>query len=66
MKTVDLQFLENANSPEVTIGPRLFLSVPLHSVDEARKWFIKLWNETVIPYIVHAAKEGVQLYGKRG
>lgn len=61
-----MQFLETANSTDVTIGPRLFLACPLHSVDESRKWFVQLWNETVMPYVVRAAREGVQLYGKRG
>lgn len=28
-------------------------------------WFTDLWNYTLGPYLLHAAKEGLQLYGQR-
>jgi neuron navigator 2 len=60
------RFLETANSPDVTIGPRLLLACPLGSVDESRKWFVQLWNTTIMPYVTRAAREGLQMFGKRG
>ncbi|EJD73799.1 neuron navigator 2 [Loa loa] len=51
-------FIEKANSRDVTIGPRLFLQCPL-SVVESREWFIKLWNQMIIPYMIKVAKEGI-------
>uniref|UniRef100_A0A158Q760 AAA domain-containing protein n=1 Tax=Elaeophora elaphi TaxID=1147741 RepID=A0A158Q760_9BILA len=50
-------FIEKANSRDVTIGPRLFLQCPL-SVMQSREWFIKLWNQMIIPYMIKVAKEG--------
>ncbi|VDM93126.1 unnamed protein product, partial [Onchocerca ochengi] len=49
-------FIEKANSRDVTIGPRLFLQCPL-SVMQSREWFIKLWNQMIIPYMIKVAKE---------
>uniref|UniRef100_A0A183DS59 AAA domain-containing protein n=1 Tax=Gongylonema pulchrum TaxID=637853 RepID=A0A183DS59_9BILA len=46
-----------ANSLDVTIGPRLFLQCPL-SVVQSREWFIKLWNQMIVPYMIKVAKEG--------
>lgn len=58
--TEKLQFIEKANSRDVTIGPRLFLQCPL-SVMQSREWFIKLWNQMIIPYMIKVAKEGYHL-----
>eukprot|EP00062_Callorhinchus_milii_P010568 gi/632955603/ref/XP_007893545.1/ PREDICTED: neuron navigator 3 isoform X2 [Callorhinchus milii] len=57
-------FLEMHSSSDVTIGPRLFLSCPL-DVDGSRVWFTDLWNYSLIPYLLEAVREGLQLYGKR-
>ncbi|XP_078077213.1 neuron navigator 3 [Mustelus asterias] len=57
-------FLETHSSSDVTIGPRLFLSCPL-DVDGSRVWFTDLWNYSLIPYLLEAVREGLQLYGKR-
>ncbi|KAM3718179.1 Adapter protein [Dirofilaria immitis] len=58
-------FIEKANSRDVTIGPRLFLQCPL-SVMQSREWFIKLWNQMIIPYMIKVAKEGVKVLGRCG
>lgn len=58
------KFLETHSSSDVTIGPRLFLSCPA-SVEGSQVWFTDLWNYSLLPYIVEAVKEGLQLYGKR-
>ncbi|XP_067855383.1 neuron navigator 3 isoform X1 [Heptranchias perlo] len=57
-------FLETHSSSDVTIGPRLFLSCPLDA-DGSRVWFTDLWNYSLIPYLLEAVREGLQLYGKR-
>uniref|UniRef100_UPI00398EE9BA neuron navigator 2 isoform X3 n=1 Tax=Pristiophorus japonicus TaxID=55135 RepID=UPI00398EE9BA len=58
------RFLEAHSSSDVTIGPRLFLSCPM-DVDGSRVWFTDLWNYSIIPYLLEAVREGLQLYGKR-
>ncbi|XP_039617653.1 neuron navigator 3 isoform X3 [Polypterus senegalus] len=57
-------FLEGHSSSDVTIGPRLFLSCPM-DVDGSRVWFTDLWNYSLVPYLLEAVREGLQLYGKR-
>ncbi|XP_064198495.1 neuron navigator 3 isoform X3 [Anguilla rostrata] len=57
-------FLEAHSSSDVTIGPRLFLSCPMDS-DRSRAWFTDLWNYSLVPYLLEAVREGLQLYGKR-
>ncbi|KAG7467923.1 hypothetical protein MATL_G00137370 [Megalops atlanticus] len=58
------RFLETHSSSDVTIGPRLFLSCPI-DVDGSRVWFTDLWNYSIIPYMLEAIREGLQLYGRR-
>ncbi|CAH2277944.1 neuron navigator 3-like isoform X1 [Pelobates cultripes] len=57
-------FLEKHSSSDVTIGPRLFLSCPM-DVDGSRVWYTDLWNYSVIPYLLEAVREGLQMFGKR-
>ena len=57
-------FIEKANAHDETIGPRTFVQCPL-SMEASRDWFIRLWNENLIPYMIRAAKEGMIL-GFRG
>ncbi|KAJ8402406.1 hypothetical protein AAFF_G00368950 [Aldrovandia affinis] len=57
-------FLEAHSSSDVTIGPRLLLSCPM-DVDGSRIWFTDLWNYSLVPYLLEAVREGLQLYGKR-
>ena len=58
------KFLETHNSTDVTVGPRWFLQVPV-DLTCSQIWFTDFWNYTMGPYLLHAAKEGLQLYGKR-
>ncbi|KAM8883328.1 neuron navigator 3 isoform 2-T2 [Synchiropus picturatus] len=57
-------FLEAHSSSDVTIGPRLFLSCPMEA-EASRVWFTDLWNYSLVPYLLEAVREGLQLYGKR-
>ncbi|XP_062853239.1 neuron navigator 3 isoform X1 [Trichomycterus rosablanca] len=57
-------FLEAHSSSDVTIGPRLFLSCPME-VEGSLIWFTDLWNFSLVPYLLEAVREGLQLYGKR-
>ncbi|KAJ8405312.1 hypothetical protein AAFF_G00323030, partial [Aldrovandia affinis] len=57
-------FLEAHSSSDVTIGPRLFLSCPMNS-ERSRVWFTDLWNYSLVPYLLEAVREGLQLYGIR-
>ncbi|XP_055363464.1 neuron navigator 2 isoform X4 [Betta splendens] len=58
------RFLETHSSSDVTIGPRLFLLCPM-DVEGSRVWFTDLWNYSIIPYMLEAVREGLQLYGRR-
>ncbi|XP_076312544.1 uncharacterized protein LOC143226032 isoform X2 [Tachypleus tridentatus] len=58
------KFLETHSSSDVTIGPRLFLSCPV-DVASSQVWFTDLWNYSIIPYLLEAVREGLQLYGRR-
>ncbi|XP_004675920.1 PREDICTED: neuron navigator 3 isoform X2 [Condylura cristata] len=58
------RFLETHSSSDVTIGPRLFLPCPM-DVEGSRVWFMDLWNYSLVPYILEAVREGLQMYGKR-
>lgn len=49
-----------ANSEDVTIGPRTFCACPL-DVEESRSWFITQWNENLVRYMVTVATEGVKV-----
>ncbi|TRY75972.1 hypothetical protein DNTS_010880, partial [Danionella cerebrum] len=57
-------FLESHSSSDVTIGPRLFLSCPM-DVEGSRVWFTDLWNYSIIPYMLEAVREGLQMYGRK-
>ncbi|XP_076324022.1 neuron navigator 3-like isoform X3 [Tachypleus tridentatus] len=58
------KFLETHSSSDVTIGPRLFLSCPIN-VASSQVWFTDLWNYSIVPYLLEAVREGLQLYGRR-
>lgn len=47
-----------------SVGPRLFLSCPM-DLDGSQVWFTDLWNYSVVPYLLEAVREGLQLYGCR-
>ena len=58
------KFLEAHSSSDVTIGPRLFLSCPMDTAG-SQVWFTDLWNYSIVPYLLEAVREGLQLYGRR-
>ncbi|XP_021350248.1 neuron navigator 2-like isoform X3 [Mizuhopecten yessoensis] len=58
------KFLETHSSSDVTIGPRLFLSCPME-IPGSKIWFTDLWNYSIIPYMLEAVREGLQVYGRR-
>lgn len=58
------KYLETHSSSDVTIGPRLFLSCPV-DVASSQVWFTDLWNYSIVPYLLEAVREGLQLYGRR-
>jgi len=41
-------------------GPRLFLSCPTDP-GSVQVWFTDLWNYSIVPYLLEAIKEGVQV-----
>lgn len=57
----DLSVISEFPSP----GPRLFLSCPI-DVDGSRVWFTDLWNYSIIPYLLEAVREGLQVSGQKG
>ncbi|CAL4069603.1 unnamed protein product, partial [Meganyctiphanes norvegica] len=58
------KFLEKHSSTEVTIGPCLFVACPA-SIEESQVWFTDVWNYSLVPYLMEAVREGLQLYGNR-
>ncbi|XP_033113821.1 neuron navigator 2-like isoform X3 [Anneissia japonica] len=58
------KFLETHSSSDVTIGPRLFLSCPV-DIPGSQVWFTDLWNYSIVPYLLEAVREGLQLYGRK-
>lgn len=58
------KFLEAHSSSDVTIGPRLFLPCPT-DLSGSQIWFTDLWNYSLVPYLLEAVREGLQLYGRR-
>eukprot|EP00095_Tigriopus_kingsejongensis_P008127 maker-scaffold256_size235750-snap-gene-1.26 protein:Tk08127 transcript:maker-scaffold256_size235750-snap-gene-1.26-mRNA-1 annotation:"unnamed protein product" len=58
------KFLESHSSPEVTLGPSLFLSCPI-DIKSSRTWFIDLWNNSLVPHLLDSVREGIQMYGRR-
>jgi len=41
-------------------GPRLFLSAPM-DISGCRLWFMDLWNYSIVPYMLEAVREGLQV-----
>nr|CAD7446203.1 unnamed protein product [Timema bartmani] len=58
-------FLSSCTIPlHVRDSPRLFLPCP-GDPDGSQVWFTDLWNYSVVPYLLEAVREGLQLYGRR-
>ena len=41
-------------------GPRLFLSAPME-IASCKTWFTDLWNYSIVPYMLEAVREGLQV-----
>ena len=54
------KFLEAHSSSEVTVGPRLFLACPMDAA-QAHVWFTDLYNFSIVPYLLEAVREGIQV-----
>jgi neuron navigator 1 len=52
-------------SADTLIGLAPFMSCPVDDVAGSRNWFIKLWNESILPHMKEAIREGLQLHGQR-
>jgi len=42
------------------LGPRLFLPCPMNT-SESHSWFTDLWNFSIVPYLLEAVRDGVQV-----
>jgi hypothetical protein len=58
------KYIELYNSPDMTLGPKLFLTFPME-MRQAQNWFIHLWNELLVPLLIDIIKEGVHVYGQK-
>ena len=50
---------------DTSIGVASFMSCPVDDVIGSRTWFIRLWNESIVPHMREAIREGLQLHGQR-
>jgi len=44
----------------VDVGPRLFLSCPM-DFDDSEIWFTDLWNYSIVPYLLEAVRDEIQV-----
>jgi hypothetical protein len=44
----------------INTGPRLFLSCPME-IAGSKVWFTDLWNYSIVPYLLEAVREGLQV-----
>jgi hypothetical protein len=51
------------NSIDLVIGPKLFSTFPLDSIMQVQYWFIELWNNMLIPFLIDTIKEGLEAHG---
>jgi len=42
------------------LGPRLFFSCPI-DCSQFPTWFADLWNYSIVPYMLEAVRDGVQV-----
>lgn len=56
LKTINHKF----NFIYTLSGPRLFLSCPM-DIAGSQVWFTDLWNYSVVPYIIEAVRDGLQV-----
>lgn len=55
-------FINKFHSNVVNLGPRVFMSCPLHSSSaELESWFHSLWNHFIIPYLMGTIMAGIEV-----
>ncbi len=54
------KYIELYNSADLAMGPKLFLTFPM-DFKMALGWFIKLWNNILVPFIINTVKEGLEV-----
>ena len=58
-------FQERTNVFIKNSGPEWYLTCPWNGV-EFQKWFIRLWNHRLKPFLQANIIQGVQVYGDKG
>lgn len=58
------KYIESYNSADLTLGPKLFSTFPM-DYKLAQNWFIELWNNHLVPFLIETIKEGLQIYGTK-
>jgi hypothetical protein len=53
-------FLETHHSSSVALGPRIFDTCPVDAPEVVRRWFEQLWNSSIAPYLIQAARDGLR------
>jgi hypothetical protein len=41
------------------------MACPVDDVAASRNWFVRLWNDLILPHMKEAIREGLQLHGQR-
>ena len=54
------KYIENFNSADLTLGPKVFSTIPM-DLKLSQSWFIELWNNVLVPYLIDAIKEGLEV-----
>jgi hypothetical protein len=52
-------------SGDTLIGVTPFMACPVDDVAASRNWFVRLWNDLILPHMKEAIREGLQLHGQR-
>jgi len=58
------KYIEMYNSIDLTLGPKIFATFPL-DMRQAQIWFVELWNNSLVPYLIETIKEGLEVYGSK-
>lgn len=58
------KYIEQYNSNDLTLGPKVFTEVPF-DFKQSLSWFIELWNSHIVPFMIDTIKEGVLVYGTK-
>lgn len=58
------KYIEMYNSIDLCIGPKVFSTIPI-DFKQALEWFIDIWNQTIVPFMIDAIKEGLEVYGTK-